>query len=1698
MTHNKLSFVALAVAVGFGVGACSASETHVSSSFGFDGTCVNCHLGLSGQHTHPNYKLRCIDCHGGNDQIAVGSDATVVATGGDPTAPGKFRDQNLMRQAHNTLAPNDPITLAGSGSMFKNPLLARFFFANGIDDNGDGTIDDFFINSGSGFPTNLGEVWEPELHGDGPGEFVDSEYNRDLNYTRFHNPGDLRVATIGCGSRNRAALEGGGGGACHQETIEVVRRSIMVNQAAVTNGAYYGNESWRPDFFNARDKITAAKDPRAGGLGYQLDYASADSCIDLSFVGSGSSDRGQPRFNTACAEASATNDDPEVAAGASGNEGLPAFEIAQAPLSPPNGNDGSDSLGSIDPGVVSDPATTISQLFGAGQSRYPWGGTMITDTNDPDAARPQIQPIANSEVPGLTGVPDPVDVILRTFRAYYPLNYPGSVVNQNFTFGTSIEPDIDHFKTNDPFGRAHSSGCSACHAAYNYDGTRNPTTVICNGDTDSDPTNLCNGQDTGSAIAVVDPTTKHREFNQATDVPVAADPIDNVQDPASGFILRGRTVNGFQQISTPATASAPAPQANAYSADHVMTTAITTDQCGLCHGFVTRINYAYQGEAEEEQRDQLSRREATNTGQQFTTPQTGTGMGGTKVQILDSWVRANVDPTTKAGTVVNSPSSTAGLAGATPPTPAIQVIQNARARDALLAQFGFVPGNGGCAANTFTEDCNNNGELDPPYTLTQKDANGNVVGTATINEDGMVKINSGSGAGQTAVAGNGNGILDLIDRLPRENSIDGRQMRYVYGDRNGSTRLMDIHFQVGMHCIDCHFLQDVHGDGHIYTTNWDQIEIECEDCHGSTARATLRTSGPNGGNDLTKAHDANDVPYFSNSGGTIIQRSRVTPGLFWVVPQTIDQGDALSQAAHANCGTGSGSPGCSPHLAAPGQGSTFTGMAGMSPLQSATLECATCHSSWIHNCTGCHVNVNIGDQQRLTIDANNNLTKSAHENEIWFNNSNNDGSGGGGHIDFQLLGIMRAPFVLGVSSSSEIGRLTTFRSSMQAMASVTDQNTNEIAENLSFTTFQALDANSGRTNVATSGVAMNQTMAHTVRPHQARGCEMCHSLVNPATSEVRNEHLLAETYGLGTGALDYAGDFAYAVGQSSIVGSGGLELYEYKANNELAQNKAHAATDHSWFPGLIVDGNPLDRNAGNVEPIFAGGGVNVGDVGVDVVLIRNFNATPAMAGAIQAPTLRDLAVTAVVSGATGKLLISDVSGKGTPGVPGLTPSGRLPTTNTAFQLVVPLDGPPTALSHLAPDVSDPFVYVAVGTAGIDIVNMLAAPSTAVGANAVTVTHVQLGESCAIATALIHAGHELYVGTNQGTVEAFNLSDPSTPKPEGGNGNPITVSTGKVNALALEGFVLWGTSATGLFAVDLANPAMPATLAGAGSAEVVTQAGMLNFSVSQGHVYVAEGANGVHDFDARTVTAPVDNGNVVPPGVGSGAIAAFANFDSVDVVVSTMPGQVWLEVLDGTTGKLGMVKLDNHLATRDFCFPDPVSAGCTLDLAFYDATQSGRDPSFDPVQNTFDATDPSSFSFVMANTIIQSGERLARPAQWEAIGTLTGRRYRDSFMPGSGVLSLSVMQQMRSVQVCESTDANSRAPGNLNVLGYPSGATCAEFTPASVPMIRKPTKSPAPRTANKPADKQVEPVKAAGPEHDESAPDATKTAPLAQR
>jgi len=349
---------------------------------------------------------------------------------------------------------------------------------------------------------------------------------------------------------------------------------------------------------------------------------------------------------------------------------------------------------------------------------------------------------------------------------------------------------------------------------------------------------------------------------------------------------------------------------------------------------------------------------------------------------------------------------------------------------------------------------------------------------------------------------------------------------------------------------------------------------------------------------------------------------------------------------------------------------------------------------------------------------------------------------------------------------------------------------------------------------------------------------------------------------------------------------------------------------------------------------------------------------------------------------------------------------------------------PTALAHLSPDVSDPYVYVAVGAAGVSVVRLVDAPGAAPAAQLVRTVALPLGRT---ASDVVLAGDVLYVGTQDGTVEAMSISDPEL---------PITVGSATighpVNDLAVSGFVLYVATASGVAALSLDDPDHPAPVGGGALGFVAAPA--LGLAVSAGHVYVASGAGGVIDVDMRTPAAPVVAGNL------AAQLAPGQPINAADVVVSKLPGQTWLLVLDAS-GDLWGLKLDNRASIRERCFPDPRAAGCLLDMDFLDPTIMQRDPSFDPVTSTFDAGDPSSATFFhQVKTILGTGKRLARPALWEQLNTLTGRRLRDSFMPGSGTLSLGIMQKMRGVTLCESTAPSHNASG-LNQLGYATGPDC---------------------------------------------------------
>jgi hypothetical protein len=192
--------------------------------------------------------------------------------------------------------------------------------------------------------------------------------------------------------------------------------------------------------------------------------------------------------------------------------------------------------------------------------------------------------------------------------------------------------------------------------------------------------------------------------------------------------------------------------------------------------------------------------------------------------------------------------------------------------------------------------------------------------------------------------------------------------------------MLDIHLEKGMHCVDCHFVQDNHGDTKLYGEVRAAIEITCTDCHGTiTEVAPLRTSGPAAKGNIWKGMitDRSSDPAKKNAGrvlsmmrtpfgkrrfetlpdGAIIQNSMVEPDLSWRVVQVRDtitpsHPDYNSLSAVSK----------TVRLAKPEDKTDNLFAWGDIPKNPQDCahainrtNCITCHSSWNPSCFGCHL-----------------------------------------------------------------------------------------------------------------------------------------------------------------------------------------------------------------------------------------------------------------------------------------------------------------------------------------------------------------------------------------------------------------------------------------------------------------------------------------------------------------------------------------------------------------------------------------------------------------------------------------------------------------------------------------------------------------------------------------------------------------------
>jgi len=362
-----------------------------------------------------------------------------------------------------------------------------------------------------------------------------------------------------------------------------------------------------------------------------------------------------------------------------------------------------------------------------------------------------------------------------------------------------------------------------------------------------------------------------------------------------------------------------------------------------------------------------------------------------------------------------------------------------------------------------------------------------------------------------------------------------------------AVHLADIHLEKGMHCIDCHYTQDVHGNGKLYGETRNAVEIGCADCHGTIyKKAALKTSGPASAGDASSNLLRLRTPWkqarFYWEDGKLYQRSNVVEGRKWEVVQVLDSitpGNAHYSEKSRLAKT------------LLKDGVTWGHVEDMQHLAHADsrMTCYSCHSSWTTSCFGCHLSM-----------TSNQKTPMLH----------NEGETMRNYTNYNFMVLRDDVYMLGVDGTVTGNRIAPVRSACAVVVSSQNQNRNWLYQQ------QQTVSSPGF-----SGEAFSTYVPHTVRATETKGCTDCHVSRNGD-----NNAWMAQLLVQGTNFLNFMGKYIYVangaagfaavpVAESTeppaVIGSD-FEQMAYPANyNKFVANGRVLKTAYEHGGGDVLD-----------------------------------------------------------------------------------------------------------------------------------------------------------------------------------------------------------------------------------------------------------------------------------------------------------------------------------------------------------------------------------------------------------------------------------------------------------------------------------------------------------------------------------------------
>jgi hypothetical protein len=631
---------------------------------------------------------------------------------------------------------------------------------------------------------------------------------------------------------------------------------------------------------------------------------------------------------------------------------------------------------------------------------------------------------------------------------------------------------------------------------------------------------------------------------------------------------------------------------------------------------------------------------------------------------------------------------------------------------------------------------------------------------------------------------------------------------------------------------------------------------------------------------------------------------------------------------------------------------------------------------------------------------------------------------------------------MGTNGNTEFNKVSPFRSIMELNFSVGGPNGDTLIENTSFTatTHDLVTGERPR-----SGSTLNPYMPHTVRLKETKDCDVCHTLRDNSGNTINN-NLLAGSFGLGTGRYHDLGDWIFASLQGP---SPGLLMLDIKGENKLLVNEADAPQKrgdkvaptqaqidaakkltNNVFPGFNVN-NVNDGVNGKLRRVeFDGTQDGAAFVNPrDTALIRNYTAKDHVIRG------RDLAF--VADGAGGLKIVLVTARDGAQILkterraefpdPDASAETLRKNLGPTIQAVVPTTNA-QGVDVVSSDLSDEFVYVADGQAGVKVVfihEIFTAGPTIVG---------QV-DTPGFANKVRIEGDFLFVADGPAGLTIVDVSNRNNPSIVG------TVNTGG-NALdvAVYGaFAFIANGNNGMAVVDIRDERNPQFVTTFNPGGVINQARGLAYADNR--VYLADGENGLRIIDITLPAQPqllttITNGE---RNNGNDPIN-----DAESVTMAVVPFRTFAMVSDGKNG-LRAINVTDFRDIRERLFNSSEFPPNALDNVFdtnFRLTLALRDP-LTPFDRANVKVVGNQAAFQITTFPVGENQRLlriARGRQLDKLADSSGRTLRDSTAVGAGALSRAAMDKMRNVNVVvEPGSADDKGNGLGNIVLQQGGA-----------------------------------------------------------